>query len=64
MKELRIEENKWEELATDISKWKSYLQATLKDEKKYYLRKQTQAQERKLKNCQPCSSQNCAKLNH
>ena len=31
MKELSIDENKWwEELATDRSKWKSYLQATLK----------------------------------
>ena len=30
MKERSIDENKWEELATDRSKWKSYLQATLK----------------------------------
>ena len=30
MKELSINKNKWEELATDNSKWISYLQATLK----------------------------------
>ena len=30
MKELSIDKNEWEELATDRSKWRSYLQATLK----------------------------------
>ena len=30
MKDLNIEKNKWEELATDRSKLRSYLQATLK----------------------------------
>ena len=29
-KELSIDKNKWEELATDRFKWRSYLQATLK----------------------------------
>ena len=28
--QLSIDKNKWEELATDRSKWRSYLQATLK----------------------------------
>ena len=30
MKKLSIDKNEWEELATDRSKWRSYLQATLK----------------------------------
>ena len=30
MKELIIDKNEWEELATDHSKWRSYLQVTLK----------------------------------
>ena len=30
MKELKIDLNKWEELATNSSKWRSYLQAALK----------------------------------
>ena len=29
-KELSIDKNKWENIATDRSKWRSYLQATLK----------------------------------
>ena len=52
MNELSIEKNEWEELVTDLSKWRSYLQATLKvGENKYNhcLRKQSQAQERKFK---------------
>ena len=32
MKELSIDKNEWEELATDRSKWRSYLQAILKVE--------------------------------
>ena len=30
MKELSIDKNEWEELATGRSKWRSYLQVTLK----------------------------------
>ena len=37
MKELSIDENKWEELATESSKRNSYLQATLKVSKKYII---------------------------
>ena len=48
MKELSVDKNKSEELATDRSKWKSYFQATSKSGEKYNhcLRKQTQAQEK------------------
>ena len=34
MKELKTELNKWEELAMDRSKWRSYMQAALKVGKK------------------------------
>ena len=40
VKEMNIDLNKWEEFATNRSKWKSYLQATLKvGEKKSRLKK-------------------------
>ena len=35
MKELTIDKNEWEELGTDRSNWRSYLQATLKFGAKY-----------------------------
>ena len=37
MRELNIDLNKWEELATDRYKWKSYLQAALKVGGKYII---------------------------
>ena len=49
MNELNIDKNKWEELATDRSNWRSYLQTTLKFGKKINaLEKKTQAQEKKI----------------
>ena len=37
MEELIIELNRWKELATDRSKWRSYLKTTLKVGEKKYL---------------------------
>ena len=59
IEELSIGENNWEELATDGSKWKRYLQVTLKVEKITSLENKCRPQESKINNCQPCSYQYC-----
>ena len=59
MKELSIDKNKWEELATDRSKCRSYLQETLKLEEKYTITtlEKKHRLKKKIKNCQPRSCQ-------
>ena len=60
MNELNIDKNKWEELATDRSNWRSYLQTTLKFGKKINaLEKKRRLKKKKY--CQPCSCQHCDK---
>ena len=60
MKELSIDDNKWEELAIDRSKWNSYLQATLiVGEKKIPALENKRRLNKKIKNCQLRSCQHC-----
>ena len=68
MKELSIDENKWEELATDRSEWRIYLQATLKVGEKSIIHalenKRRLTKEKKTKNCHPRNCKHSNKSNH